>query len=201
MHKIQQLISGILHPLLLPLFGVILLFRLGGFSELPLNYRLYVEGLVLLNMGIIPGLGIWLLKKSGHISDLDVSIRSERLFPYLIVVISEATACYLLYRAQMPWWIIKLFLGSIIASIVAFLITFKWKISAHTTAFGCLIAATFLVLLNQATESLLVFSVMILLAGVQASSRLYLKAHTLGQVFCGFLLGLCSVGAAFFLIP
>jgi membrane-associated phospholipid phosphatase len=201
MRKFQQIISGVLHPLLLPLFGTILLFQMGGFSELPLDYQLYVEGIVFLNMAIIPALGIWLLKKSGHVSDLDVSNRSERVFPYLIVLISEVSACYLLYRAQMPWWIIKLFMGSIVASIAAFLITLKWKISAHTTAFGCLIAATFLVLLNQATESLLVFSAMILLAGVQASSRLYLKAHTLSQVFFGFLLGLVSVGAAFFLIP
>jgi hypothetical protein len=201
MYKIQQIISGILHPLSLPFFGTILLLNIGIFGELPLSYRLYVEGIVLLNMGIIPALGIWLLMKSGHISDLDVSKRSERVFPYVIVLISSLSACYLLFRAQMPWWIVKLFLGSVMATIFAFFITLKWKISAHTMAFGCLIGSAFLISLKEALNPLLILSIMLLLAGVQASSRLYLKSHTLGQVCCGFLLGLVSVGTAFYLIP
>jgi membrane-associated phospholipid phosphatase len=195
-----KIVSGIFHPLLIPFFGMVLLFQLSAFSELPLAYRLYIEGLVLLNMGFIPGFGVWLLKKSGHVSDYDVSVRSERFFPYMISLISYLSACYLLYKYQMPWWIIKLFLGSILATVVAFFITLKWKISAHTMAFGCLIAAAFIVSF-QGAQQLILLSIMLLLAGLQASSRLYLKAHTLGQVLVGFVLGVCSVCVAFFLIP
>jgi membrane-associated phospholipid phosphatase len=201
MRTFQQIISGILHPMLLPFFGTVLIFQLGAFSELPLSYHLYVEGVVLLNMGIIPGLGIWLLLKSGHISDLDVSSRSERIFPYLIFVVTSLTACYILYRSLMPWWIVKLYLGSVLATVLAFFITLKWKISAHTTAFGCLIAAAFLICLEESIHPVFLLSVLLMLAGIQASSRLYLKAHTLSQVFCGFGLGVVSVCAAFFLIP
>ena len=201
MHKTQQIISAIFHPMTLPLFGTILLLELGIFGQLPLTYRLYIDAVVFINMGIIPGLGIWLLLKTGLVSDLDVSKRSERLLPYLIVILTAIAACVLLYRAQMPWWTIKLYFGSVIATFIAFFITLKWKISAHTLAFGCLIGSAVLVSLKVSMNPVLILSIMLLLAGLQASSRLYLKAHTLGQVFGGFVLGFVSVNASFFLIP
>jgi membrane-associated phospholipid phosphatase len=201
MRIFHKLISAILNPLLLPFFGTILLFSVGAFRELPLNYRLYVEGIVLLNFGIIPGLGIWLLRKAGHVSDFDVSIRSERVFPYLITFISYITGCYILFKYQIPWWIIKLYLGSILAAFIAFLITLRWKISAHTIASGCLVASIFLFCLYSAIYPLWVLVLILFLAGLQASSRLYLKAHSLGQVCGGFCLGVFSVCCTFFLIP
>lgn len=201
MHKTQQIISAILHPLTLPLLGTILLLNIGIFGELPLSYRLYVEGIVALNMGLFPALGIFLLMKGGHISDLDVSKRSERIFPYLIVLISSLSGVYLLYRVQMPWWVLKMFIGSALSTIVAFFITLRWKISAHTMAFGCLIGSAILICLQEGINPVLILSLMFLLAGLQASSRLYLKAHTLGQVCCGFLLGAVSVAMSYYLIP
>jgi len=201
MRTTQKIISGILHPLTLPFFGTILLLNIGIFGELPLSYRIYVEGIVLLNMGLFPALGIYLLMKGGHISDLDVSKRTERMFPYLIVLISSLAGCYLLYRVQMPWWIIKFFLGAILSTILAFFITLKWKISAHTMAFGCVMGSAILICVNESINPMFILSIMFLLAGVQASSRLYLKAHTIGQVCCGFLLGVVSVTATFYLIP
>jgi hypothetical protein len=201
MQTFLKVVSAILNPILLPFFGVLLLFHVGAFRELPMVYRLYIEGLVFLNMCVIPGFGVWLLKKSGHISDLDVSVRSERIFPYLITVICYSSACFLLYRYQMPWWILKLFLGSTIAIIAAFFITLRWKISAHTMAFGCLITSAFLVCLGQSMYPIKILSALLLLAGIQASSRIYLEAHTLGQVCGGFTLGVCSVLCTFYLLP
>lgn len=201
MRTFQQIVSAIIHPLLLPFYGIILLFTYTEFSELPLDYRLYIEGIILFNMGVIPGLGVWLLKKAGHISDYDVSVKSERFFPYLITIISYLTACYLLFKYQMPWWIVKLLLGSVLASFMAFFITFKWKISAHTLASGCLVASVFLVCYYEAINPLLALSILLMLSGLQASSRVYLKAHTLGQVCMGFCLGVFSVCCTFFLIP
>jgi len=201
MHKTQQIISVLLHPLILPFLGTVLLLNIGVFGELPLSYRLYVEGIVALNMGLFPALGIFLLMKGGHISDLDVSKRTERIFPYLIFLISSLTGIYLLYRVHMPWWVIKLFLGSVLSIILAFFITLRWKISAHTISFGCIIGSAILVCLQEAINPLLLLSLLFLLAGIQASSRLYLKAHTLGQVSSGFLLGAASVATTYYIIP
>ncbi len=201
MHKIQQIISGILHPLTLPLFGTILLLELGIFGEVPLTYKLYLEAIVLFNTALIPGVGILLMKKTGLVSDLDVSKRSERIWPYFIVILTGIATCVMLYRAQLPWWAVKLFLASTIATLLAFFITLKWKISAHTLAFGCLIGSAIIVCFKLALNPLAIISLLIVLAGFQASSRVYLKAHTLGQVTGGFFLGVSTEFLVFFLIP
>jgi membrane-associated phospholipid phosphatase len=201
MLKIQKIISAFLHPFTLPLFGTVLLMELGIFGDLPLAYRLYIDAIVLVNMCILPALGIWLLLKTGLVSDLDVSERSDRIWPYLIVLVTGITGCVMLFRAQLPWWTIKFYLGSAIGTFIAFLITLKWKISAHTLASGCLIASALIISFQVAQSSILILSIMFILTGLQASSRIYLKAHTLGQVFAGFLLGFITVSCSYFFIP
>jgi len=201
MKNFFKIISGIFHPMLLPLFGTILLFQVGMFKMYPLEYQLYIEGIVILNMGILPSLGILLLKKNGHITDLDVSVRSERVFPYLISLITCIGAVFLLIRFKMPWLVVKLFMGSILATVIAFIITFKWKISAHTIAFGCLIASSFLICLNQGVNPMIYFVILLLFAGLQATSRVYLGSHTIGQVTAGSVVGIISVCATYLLIP
>jgi membrane-associated phospholipid phosphatase len=201
MRTFFRIISGIFHPMLLPFFGTILLFQVGIFRMYPLEYQLYIEGIVLLNMGILPSLAIFLLMKNGHISDLDVSVRNERIFPYLISLITCAGAVFLLIRFKMPWIIVKLFMGSVLATLIAFLITLKWKISAHAIAFGCIIASSFLVCFNQGYNPMFYFIAVLLLAGLQGTSRVYLGAHSVGQVAAGSALGFLSVCATYFLIP
>lgn len=196
-----RIVSAILHPLLLPVFGMLLLFQVGTFRMYPLEYQLYITGMIFLNMTLLPAAGVLLLKKTGQISDLDVSVRSERVFPYIISLITSISAIVLLIRYQMPWMVVKLFIGSTFAAVLAFIITFKWKISAHVIAFGCLVASSLIICINQGINPTTFFVILFLLAGLQATSRVYLKAHTLGQVVAGFSLGFISVSAIYFSIP
>jgi membrane-associated phospholipid phosphatase len=194
-------VSGILHPLLLPLIGTLLFFKAGVYGLYPLNYKLYVISLVFLTTGILPAVAIWLLRQQGVVADLDVSIRSQRIWPYTIIFMAYLATILLLLRVAIPWSIVKLYLGSLFSIVMAFLITLKWKISAHTMSFGCLAAGIVIVCLQQQLNPTLLLSVCFLLAGLQASSRLYLKAHTTAQAASGFLLGVASVCSVYYLIP
>lgn len=201
MRRFFQIVSGVFNPMLLPFFGTILLFQLGLFQLYPLQYKLFIMAIVLINMCLLPLAGIYLLKLNGHISDLDVSNKKERVFPYIITIVSSIAGIILIYRYNMPWIALKLYIGTMLAALIAFLITFWWKISVHTIAFGCIVASAFLICLNQSKNPLIFFVILLLSGGLQATSRLYLKAHTLGQVTAGFFLGLLSVSATFFLLP
>ncbi|NLT03184.1 MAG: hypothetical protein GXY09_04910 [Bacteroidales bacterium] len=194
-------VSGILHPLLLPFIGAILFFQAGVYVLYPMNYKLYVAGLVFLTTGILPALAILLLRQQGVVADLDVSVRSQRVWPYAIIFLAYLGTIVLLFKVAIPWAIIKLYLGSLLSIVLAFLITLKWKISAHTMSFGCLIAGIIIVCLQQQLNPTLLLSICFLLAGLQASSRLYLKAHTVAQAASGFLLGALSVTSLYLLIP
>ena len=108
---------------------------------------------------------------------------------------------YLFHNKELPGVFKVLILGAAISITLSVIINFKWKISAHTMAFGCVMGSAILVCMQEAINPIFILSVLFLLAGVQASSRLYLKAHTMGQVSCGFLLGVVCVATTYFLIP
>jgi len=201
MTQLFRWISGILHPMLLPFIGTILLFQTGLYSQWPISYKLYVQGLVFITTAILPALAILLLRRKGVITDLDVSVRSQRVIPYLVFGLTYAATVFFLMRAAFPWTIVKLFLGSLLSILVAFIITLKWKISAHTMSFGCLTGGAFVICLEQHVNPLLFFVVLFVLAGLQASSRVYLKAHTLAQAGVGFVLGVVCICGMYFLIP
>lgn len=201
MTQLFKWISGILHPLFLPFVGTLLLFQTGLYSQLPLTYKLYVQGLVFFTTALIPALAIFFLRHKGLVTDLDVSVRSQRVIPYAIFMFAYAITILLLIKVALPWTVVKLYLGSLLSIIIAFVITLKWKISAHTMAFGCLTGASLLICLEQYVNPLIFFVVLFLLAGLQASSRVYLKAHSLAQAGGGFLLGVLSVFATYLFIP
>lgn len=201
MIQLFRWISGILHPLLLPFIGILLVFQTGLYSQLPQSYKLYVQGIVFLTTAILPALAILFLRRRGVVTDLDVSERSQRVIPYLIFGLTYTVSVIFLIRAALPWTIVKLFMGSLLSIIVALFITLKWKISAHTMAYGCLSGGAFVICLEQHVNPLLFFVVLLLLAGVQASSRVYLKAHSLAQACGGFALGVVCVCGMYFLIP
>lgn len=194
-------ISGILHPLLMPFMGTVLVFQTGSYSQLPFAYKLYVEGLVFFTTAILPALAILYLRKRGVVTDLDVSVRSQRAKPYVIFALAYLITILLLVRVALPWTVVKLFLGSLVSILVAFFITLKWKISAHTMAYGCITGGAFVICLEQHVNPLHFFVVLLLLAGLQATSRVYLKAHSLSQAGGGFALGVSCVCGMYFLIP
>jgi glycine cleavage system H protein len=142
-------VSGILHPLLLPFFGILLLFQVGTLAMYPTTYKLYILILILLNTGLLPGLIILYLSKKGIVSDLDVSDRKQRVLPYIIIFVLYLLMVLLLTKTSLPWFVVKLYMGSLLSIVVSFIITLKWKISAHTMAYGCLVGGSFIVCLNQ----------------------------------------------------
>lgn len=114
-------------------------------------------------------------------------------------------ACYVgsalfLRSAQAPVWLQLFFYGAAVATGVASAITFKWKISAHTTAAGGLCGLVTWIALSNGGDalSMTVLSLVILLAGSIGTARLILNRHTLAQVIAGFALGcLCTLGLLF----
>ena len=67
--------------------------------------------------------------------------------------------------------------------------------SMHMTAIGGVCGFLITIALKYAGDVRGDFMLMLVLAGLLAASRLYLKKHTPLQVYAGFLFGLCFVVA------
>jgi len=190
MKSISHVISTVFQPLLMPTYGVMLLFMYTYFGVAFSNRFWHIVTPVMLFSFIIPGILIYLLLKIGLISDLSLKVRKERFYPYFITLLSYSAMVVFYYKAQMPVWFLMMMAGSIAIMIIAILITLFWKISAHMFGVGGLVGGVMSVCYYvEHSNPYWLFIRLFILAGAIGTSRLILKRHTLLQVIAGFLLG------------
>ena len=132
-------------------------------------------------------LTIYLLKA---ISSVAIENRKERPVPYILTMLCYVFCGYMLYRLKMPLWIIGFIAGALLSLVTAFLITFKWKISAHGTGVGGLTAAAYFLISHFHLMPLWLFMLIILISGAVCTSRIILGRHTVMQTICGMINGL-----------
>ena len=190
MKSISHVISTVFQPLLMPTYGVMLLFMYTYFGVAYSNRFWHVVTPIMLFSFVIPGILIYLLLRIGLISDLSLKVRKERFYPYFITLLSYSAMVIFYYKAQMPTWFITMMAGSIAIMIIAILITLVWKISAHMFGVGGLVGGVMSVCYYvEHSNPYWLFIGLFILAGSVGTSRLILKRHTLAQVIAGFLLG------------
>src|SRR5690554_1524997 len=139
MKFIAHLISTIFQPLLMPIYGVMLLFVYTYFGVTYLQQFWLIITPVILFSFAIPAILIFMLYKIGVISDLSLKVRRERIYPYIITLLSYSVMIFFYYRMNMPPWFLMIMVSSVAIMLVAILITLKWKISAHMFGIGGLI--------------------------------------------------------------
>ncbi len=133
-----------------------------------------------------PMLFVFWLYSRGIISDLDMSIRTERQRVFGIFVAFLVAGVGDLWLIHAPTMLIATMAGYTASSVVVMYITHYWKISTH--ALG--ITAPLVALLYLFGWQPLPFLVLIPIVGW---ARVYLRAHTLNQVLAGTALGAISV--------
>ncbi len=190
MKSIAHVISTIFQPLLMPAYGVMLLFLYTYFGVIYSHQFWLIITPILLFSFVIPATLIYLLYRLKIISDLSLKIRKERFYPYFITLLSYSIMMVYYHRMRMPTWFVMMIAGSIAIMIIAIFITLKWKISAHMFGIGGLTGGAMSVsYFVEHSNPYLMFMGLFILAGLIGTSRLILRRHTLSQVVAGFLLG------------
>ncbi len=185
------------HPLLMPtyLFSIILYLLPAAAISLPLQSRWIVLSMIFFTTFIIPGLGAFVMFRTGFIDSYEISRREQRGTPLLFTGVCYAVTAYLLHQEPVFDMMFYFVMGAIAASVfLAWLISFFWKISAHGIGLGG--AFGILLLLNRLQPDahlLAIILVAIVVSGAVLSARLALHAHTPAQVYAGFGTGLLLV--------
>jgi len=194
MNKFHQIISVIFIPLLMPLYGIIFLFQLDGFSHYPSLFKWITIGGTILFTIILPSIPILLLRKKGEISDLFISNREQRVIPYLFSFLAYVFWAYFLWRTiEMPMYIVGLGIGSATSLFIIVFINLKWKISAHMTGIGGFAGGVFGICYRIGINPVWFFILIIFLSILVALARIETKAHTPMQVLAGFMVGFLSI--------
>jgi membrane-associated phospholipid phosphatase len=188
--KFHKFISTILHPIVLPTLGVFLYFVFVS-QSFDKRLQLIVLGLVFVLTYVVPVLLLLFLKNFGFIKDFQVSTIKERRFPVIFMIL----LLYFLGNTIIQIPTIRnlgiLFYGTSLSLICIYILfSVKLKSSLHLVSMGNMIGF-FLIMTNINSLSMLpIIILLILLSGILASSRLYLKAHTPVELLIGFFLGI-----------
>ena len=203
MNKITaRLISFVFHPLLVPIFFLLLLFqlKLPEVLLLPAKYKLLLLAFVFSMTFIMPvlfALLLWVLKV---IKNLYVNGREERIVPMFGVAVFYFFTFYALKRLPVIPFFRLFMMGSTVLVLLGIVINYFYKISLHMTAWGGFSAA--IVGMSFQLHQALYFwlFLVILCTGLVGFARLQCKAHNLTQVNLGFLLGFVVMLGLFFFL-
>lgn len=192
---VSHILSCILVPLLMPVYGLMLAFGLSVLDVAPMGMRVLFT---LITAGInvaVPMVMVLLLKKMGFVEDLGLNGRKERLIPYVISIVCFGVTAWFMSSKGAPIWLSMFFAGGAVAAFVNLIINFKWKISAHAAGIAGVVALLVKIAKDGSPEPEIFFWLLLTigLAGLLGSARVWLGRHTVWQVLAGYAVGFCSV--------
>jgi membrane-associated phospholipid phosphatase len=136
---------------------------------------------------------VWLLR-TGRVNDFHLRVRTDRFRPMVVTIVSSGFAWLVLQIGNGPPVLTTVALAAWIQSVLLFVITLRWKISAHGAAAGTLAVLGWKI----ANPSLgLALAALVPLVGW---ARVRMRRHTLWQVIGGCVLGSGVVALAFALV-
>ncbi len=196
---IALVISVVFQPLLIPtlVYGLIF-FAVPEATNIPSQFKETLFLLILLATLVVPMVSIIGFRLSGAVKSLHMKDIKDRLIPFSITTLYYVLIVYYLFKQSeldpVLWQTLALITVTILGLTV---VTLFWKMSAHMTGAGGLLAVVLVLGIKfQTFEVLYPLLLSIFLAGVIGSSRLYLHAHRPIEVYIGFIYGflMCFFG-------
>lgn len=182
-------ISVVFHPIIMPLLAVHFYFKKSPrFIPEQLVYAKIIS-LFILSV-ILPIMVYFLLKTLGKAESIQLKTTKERILPLLVNCVILALILYRVFPNNQIPELYFFFIGILISNLTCLLLAvLKFKASIHLIATGGVFmffvafAIHFSINING---SLALF---VLITGAIATSRLYLKAHTVGELLVGLFIG------------
>ncbi|MDA9804179.1 hypothetical protein N9B77_05605 [Flavobacteriaceae bacterium] len=189
MNYFLQSASFIFHPLLMPLVGVGLYFKLTPKFIEPEIIIIKTYSIIIITI-LIPLISFFLLKNSGLVKSINLKEVQERKYPLMIqiilifIIITRVFTKY--HHPELYYFFIAVAVSSLVALI---LVIVNFKVSLHQM--GIAGVTMFLIALSiHFTENYLFeISLFFLINGWVASSRLETKSHSISELIIGFIVG------------
>lgn len=179
LNKLARIISYLFDPTLIwPVFTVLLLFGTGLSEQLNSWLIFFVFCFELLGPLVV----IIYLRKTGHITDWEITKREERerVFVYSLLPHLASLLLIVAFGTELAW---QIRLSAFIIEVVGTLITMYWKISVHLANYTAVVFIT-IVLFGWQWWPLLIVIPML------AWARVRRKKHTWLQTIAGTVLPL-----------
>lgn len=196
-----QLVSAILNPLLMPVYAFLLLFSFQAYFSfiIPLQAKLMMLLVLLINTALLPLLSLLALKRMGLVTSLNLEKREERLYPLLLGTVLLYLSWILFRKLNLPGLYSTFLFGATLLTLAILIISWKYKISMHMASIGAVVGMLLGLHIQGYASAIPLIAVSLLISGLTGSARLILRAHTPDQVYSGFLLGTGTILMVFVL--
>ena len=184
-------ISGILHPLLMPLVTLVLVFGMDPYLQSLPEVFVYMGVVVLVNT-LAPAVSIFVLYRRGLLSDLDIRNRKERSLPFFLVLAYFIMTYVLLVTSPsifIPLIYLDMLMGLMVSIGLALAVTRRFKISMHMLGQGGTLGTIMGVQAVNGAPMWELNAVLIFLAGWVGFARIKMGVHRHIEVYTGYLLG------------
>lgn len=192
--RLAQIISVLLHPLLMPAFGMLIMFNSGTYVSLltfeakKILLLMIVTGTFLLPASIIP---FMIYRKM--ITDVSLSVREERFLPMVLTLLFFMLTFFLIYRLPVNRMIHAYLLAVNISLLLSVLVNTFQKISTHMVGLGGITGLVLALILLFGVPMQSFFILAVAATGLAGFARLKLAAHRAVELLSGFTLGLLVV--------
>ena len=192
--SLEKIVSILFHPVFVPTITVFLVVKIySNIIILENQAGIILIGTCVFSL-ILPLLSVFILLLTKKIDSLEMPKKEERFLPILFASIWMILGFYFMKEIFSYAPIMKsIYLGAIYVMLIALLITKKWKISLHMLAIGGA-TGVFIMLEFLFGQNLILLLITILISGILGFSRLSLKAHSLNQIYAGFIVGNIVMG-------
>jgi hypothetical protein len=190
MNYFLKLAAWIFHPLLMPLLGVALYFRITPRYVLPeLMYSKLIVVFIL--TVLIPIMLFFLLKTLGIIQTIHLKTVRERKVPIILQCLLIILVLKMVFQSNMYPELYSFFVGILFSLITAFvLVTAKFKVSLHMIGIAGVTMFLIALSIHFKVNALVTIGLLLFANGWVASSRLHTKSHNNLELIFGFFVGL-----------
>jgi len=197
--KISRIISAVFHPLLMPTYGVLVMFSSNTFFSLfTLKLKFIIFSIIFLGTFLLPMLFMPFFLYKKYIKKMEMKTRRERILPLVITFASFYLTYYYTNKLLPLPLISRYLLAGTLSVAFSLIVTIYWKISLHLIGVGGLLALATALSFRFSADFRLFYISIFLLAGVVGFARLHLKSHTSLQVYTGFIAGFLIVFSIMF---
>jgi hypothetical protein len=191
--KIARTISILFHPVLMPVYGMIIIVTAPTlYNYIPFDVKKLLVLIMLINNVLLPLSLIPFFIHRHMISSWDITERKERNIPLILSSILYMITTYIFFRFPVPYFLKTYLIGVTLISLISMIVNFWWKISLHSVAAGTILALV-LVLSFKMYTPLIWFLVPVMIGGgLIMSSRLRLNLHNPAEVWTGYLTGIAA---------
>jgi hypothetical protein len=148
---------------------------------------------------LMPFIAILLLIKLDLVNSVELQDKQQRIIPLVITIIFYLWFYKASQSLKYPVVMSIFMLGAVVSLCLSFVINIFQKLSLHMVAISGALTAVLLLVFISPSDVSYYFLAIVVFTGAIASARLYLNAHTMREVYTGFMVGMFGQVAGLFL--